>query len=327
MSMKKWLFAIWFILAGVNSSSAQNMALEANQILLKASDLETFKAGEQPKLRLETNFSFHYPNGQEVKGGYIRELDSEEVWRDDLQFGDLRYTRVRNEKQIWTRENFDFIPIPVQELWHSLHTTTFRMAASDVVKQVHDRKINGAELRCVEFESVLGTAVQNGQICVQKDTGLVVQWWFGERITTYSDYADFAGRMRPRHIAVELVGKGIVVADVSYAAVTAFGAETFKPLADGEISEVCFTSRDPIAKEAPLPAYPHAYRSNQYKGKVIVDLKIGSDGNVLNAAIVQTVHPDIDAAALEAVKKWKFEPGICNGKPVKATSSVMVNFQ
>jgi TonB family protein len=42
---------------------------------------------------------------------------------------------------------------------------------------------------------------------------------------------------------------------------------------------------------------------------------------------MQTVHPDVDKAALETVKKWKFEPATCNGKPVKFTGPVQVEFK
>jgi TonB family protein len=296
-------------------------------MLLKASDLGTFKVGEQPKVRVRANFSFHRPDAQEVKGIYVRELESAEKWRNELQFGDLRSTRVRNGNQVWTHENFDFMPIAVEELLHALFTSTFRMAAADVVKRVHDRKINGIDTRCVEFESIVGKTMENGQICVQKDTGLVTEWQYGKRITTYSDYSSFAGRMKPRHITIEFESNNTVVADVSYDEVTAFDSETFKPLADGEVSDVCTTSRGPIAKYAPNPVYPLTVPSGAYKGKVVVDIKVGPDGHVQNAAIAETVQPQVDAAALEAVKKWQYEPGTCNGKPIKFTIQVSVNFQ
>jgi protein TonB len=66
--------------------------------------------------------------------------------------------------------------------------------------------------------------------------------------------------------------------------------------------------------------------SSAYKGIVIVDVKIGTDGHVEKAGIAQTVHPDLDQAALDAVKQWVYEPAKCDGETVVAFTKVDVKF-
>ena len=75
-----------------------------------------------------------------------------ERWADRLEIGDFRQERVRIEKQIWTKKSDDFVDL----LFKALFTTTFRMAQSDVVNRVHNRKLEGTEARCIEFRNMVG---------------------------------------------------------------------------------------------------------------------------------------------------------------------------
>lgn len=53
---------------------------------------------------------------------------------------------------------------------------------------------------------------------------------------------------------------------------------------------------------------------------------IEKDGSVNNLAVVETAGADLDKAALEAVRQWKFEPSTCNGEPVAIETEIFVHF-
>ncbi len=42
--------------------------------------------------------------------------------------------------------------------------------------------------------------------------------------------------------------------------------------------------------------------------------------------MTETSGADLDVAALDAIKKWTFEPAKCDGKPVAHKISIMVHF-
>lgn len=55
---------------------------------------------------------------------------------------------------------------------------------------------------------------------------------------------------------------------------------------------------------------------------------IGRDGHVASARVLSAqVHPDFAAAALDAVRQWRFTPTLLNGKAVDVVMTVSVTFK
>ena len=73
------------------------------------------------------------------------------------------------------------------------------------------------------------------------------------------------------------------------------------------------------------PLYPQIAVFQQARGTVIIEITIGTDGKVQDARIVHSV-PQLDLAALEAVRQWEYEPTRVNGVLVALAMTVIVNF-
>lgn len=73
------------------------------------------------------------------------------------------------------------------------------------------------------------------------------------------------------------------------------------------------------------PVYPEAARRAGIQGTVTVQALVGTDGVVRDARVVDGI-PALDAAALQAVRQWRFEPARAGGKPVAVWVSVPVRF-
>jgi len=73
------------------------------------------------------------------------------------------------------------------------------------------------------------------------------------------------------------------------------------------------------------PVYPPIALAMQARGTVILDVTIGTDGRVLDAKVIHSV-PQLDLAALEAVRQWEYEPTRINGALVTLIMTVVVNF-
>jgi TonB family protein len=74
------------------------------------------------------------------------------------------------------------------------------------------------------------------------------------------------------------------------------------------------------------PVYPEEARINGVQGVVILEAKIDEHGRVIDAMVLRSV-PQLDQAALAALKQWVYEPLIIDGKPMKALFTVTVNFR
>ena len=84
--------------------------------------------------------------------------------------------------------------------------------------------------------------------------------------------------------------------------------------------------RPPTKTKNVTPAYPDAAKSARVQGVVIIEAVIGADGRVADAKVLRSV-PQLDEAALDAVKQWEFTPTLLNGKPVPVIMTVTVNFK
>ena len=73
------------------------------------------------------------------------------------------------------------------------------------------------------------------------------------------------------------------------------------------------------------PVYPRVGLATQAQGTVILDVTIGTDGKVQDVKVIHSV-PQLDLAALEAVRQWEYEPTRINGALVALIMTVVVNF-
>jgi protein TonB len=73
------------------------------------------------------------------------------------------------------------------------------------------------------------------------------------------------------------------------------------------------------------PDYPEEAQSARVQGMVILDIVIGVDGRVVQTQVIQSI-PELDQAAIDAVRQWRYEPTLLNGEPVEVAMHVTVNF-
>lgn len=65
----------------------------------------------------------------------------------------------------------------------------------------------------------------------------------------------------------------------------------------------------PLGGYQHMPAYPESARRQGVEGVTTLRFRVQTDGTVGEMSLVRSAgHPDLDRAAMEAVKKWRFEP-------------------
>lgn len=75
------------------------------------------------------------------------------------------------------------------------------------------------------------------------------------------------------------------------------------------------------------PVYPENCVKEGIEGVVILEATTDEEGNVAKVEILRPVHPDLDKAAIEAVKQWKYAPFIFEGEPRAVVFTVTVSFK
>jgi TonB family protein len=75
------------------------------------------------------------------------------------------------------------------------------------------------------------------------------------------------------------------------------------------------------------PEYSEEARKAKYAGTVVLAVEVWPDGQAHNIRVVRSMGLGLDEKAIEAVEKWKFAPGLKEGKPVRVAATIQVNFR
>ena len=73
------------------------------------------------------------------------------------------------------------------------------------------------------------------------------------------------------------------------------------------------------------PQYPAPAKLARIEGRVSLQAVIGKDGAIENLHVISG-HPLLVAAAIDAVKQWRYKPYFLNGEPVEVETQIVVNF-
>lgn len=83
----------------------------------------------------------------------------------------------------------------------------------------------------------------------------------------------------------------------------------------------------PVPVQMPAPRYPAQAARRGVGGTVRVRAEVGVDGVPTSVAVVEgSGTRELDRAALDAVRRWRFQPGQVNGRPVPGSVVVPIEF-
>jgi TonB family protein len=114
---------------------------------------------------------------------------------------------------------------------------------------------------------------------------------------------------------VVLAGCGVAVAQGR----APDGQEAALPLDDYDVP--------PRAIRTTRPQYPAEAREREVEGTVLLRILIDRDGKVARAEVVESVEDELDEAALQCVKTWRFAPATKHGRPVAVVAEAPIAFR
>lgn len=75
------------------------------------------------------------------------------------------------------------------------------------------------------------------------------------------------------------------------------------------------------------PEYSEEARKAKFQGTVVLYVEVDEHGNPRNLKVIRPLGLGLDQKAIEAVEKWRFKPGLKDGKPVAVAATIEVNFR
>ena len=94
----------------------------------------------------------------------------------------------------------------------------------------------------------------------------------------------------------------------------------------GQIYHVGAGVSAPSIVSARQPDYTDEANRARKEGKVVLSLVVDTTGHAQNLRVVTPLGYGLDEKAIEAVKQWRFQPGMKDGKPVNVQINVEVEF-
>ena len=99
--------------------------------------------------------------------------------------------------------------------------------------------------------------------------------------------------------------------------------------APGEVPAIAAAAHPPVPTHQTVPALPTALRGAIWKATVVdVNVSVDATGNVVKAEAVAKagLNPLLRDAAVQAARRWKFQPAQFDGHAVPANIVVQFNF-
>jgi TonB family protein len=74
------------------------------------------------------------------------------------------------------------------------------------------------------------------------------------------------------------------------------------------------------------PQYSERAKAEKIQGEVTMECVVKTDGTVGRIEVTKSLDPDLDQAAIDAARQWRFEPGTRKGKPVNVLVTILIAF-
>lgn len=75
------------------------------------------------------------------------------------------------------------------------------------------------------------------------------------------------------------------------------------------------------------PEYSEEARKAKWQGTVVLSVVVDEKGYPRDLKVLRSLGLGLDQKAIEAVEKWRFKPGLKDGKPVAVAATIEVNFR
>ncbi len=173
----------------------------------------------------------------------------------------------------------------------------------------YKHKIGGAAAWCMDK----GDDATRGHLCVDAERNVVLSATPAE----FSDFAVVGGALVPQTIRItDRFGAPVEVRNIKIISYPA-EASLFEIPPHAMELETCADHEPAKLVDAPMPARSNLSR-HATNSTVALFAFVSKEGQVSSVKILTLVQADFNARILEAIKKWRFKPATCGGRPVNS---------
>ena len=289
-------------------------------IFARADQVMNIRTGDTVPFKITIRFQVLNMAPQPVEGIFTRLYVSQEKWRSETVFGPYQRIEWGGVNGYWRERNTTAEPWAMRDIdrmiAYSYVLTQHKQIRWTGVK--HTTTVDGKPVTAVE--GLWGRVPWTYYF--DDTTGVLVRLDFanGRGAYEWSDFQPFRSKLFPRTMKMFQAGKVIMLLHVdelvklenpdSLLLVHSAGAEQ-RPN--------CVGMKFPVLTDETPSFVPPGLRDVVRQGRIpVLTAMIGKDGRAHDTAISRTSGNDaLDAAAMEAVKGYKWQPAMCGNDPVE----------
>jgi TonB family protein len=276
-------------------------------------------------IRTEVTFSATGDDGIATTGSYIRTRSTDNALREDFVFGDYRMSRMRDQGNVATHGPWVDIPYTLRKVMEFVPYLPIRFDPTDVITSINETQMNGKAAVCIQFVTVRGDDRNPGDICVAKQNSTVIEWHDRDRSFQALEYGSVKDALLPSHFVYREDAKLVIDASVRWELLDARPDDAFVAPEDWRHTRLCKSFAMPVPKSAPQPAARGGVDAPITTVEVRVHVR--PDGTVGKAEVLKPVRDDLDSEAVELVKTWTYQAGVCEGNKQEFAIDAAVHFQ
>jgi len=317
-----------------NAAYAATQEVDSPETLIsRARVLEDVWTQGTPPSLMRAEVQVFDAKGTTIRGDYTLDWVSPFQWREEIRFVDYDRLRVRDAKGYWQRSGLRHQPEIIFQLDTLLRPKdVLNVEPKQTLGKVRNRRKDQARERCTEVKWAKAT---DRVMCFDEVSGALVSVEYpnGEnqhlpeisRIE-YGAFNAVDGHLFPYEIRALQDRRVIASVKILQIAKAEHDPSLFKLPVNAEFWEQCDDMREAELVDHPYGRYPPSARTNHEQGRVIIYAVIETDGRLSHMAIIHRAPPNLEAAALEAVRQWHYKPATCGQTPIRTETSIAMDF-
>jgi protein TonB len=327
---RKYLSALAYCLAVLTSACfGGNGQREASALIERATELSDIRGSNAPAFHLKAKLTFYQENSN-IEGTYSESWVSGGQWRRETIVGSFYHTEVASGDKRWVLDNTNDLQINLSQ--PQLTLAVWRMEyALWKSGRIEEKTFHGQGVHCLMRDAY--SVETKAALCFDKVTGALAvkvdpverRQRIVDQTCEYGGYQSFGEKTFPRIVRCFDGSKlKLEVRVLELDTANNLSAELFAPLGGAKESFNCQG-----ILETPKPvSTPNAFppRAENPKHPVVLLVMVGKNGRTQDIRITKSIDKDFDSAAVNAVRRWKFEPAKCEGEPIELEINVEIQF-
>ncbi len=273
-------------------------------------------------------------NGTTAQGDYTLDWVSPAQWREQIHFANYERLRVGDAKGYWQKGTLDYQPALIYQLSGLLYLkSVLRVRTTQTLSKIKRQEKDGVRQKCVEVKWVKAV---DRVLCFDDTSGTLISIDYpqGEHQAApgisrieFGDFSSAGGKLVPYEIRALRDRKVVATLKVlEIAKITEVNRALFDAPANAELWPQCDDMQDAEPVDRVLASHSPAAVPFGAPVRIILYGVVEADGSLSHVTIIQGANTDLNTAAFEAFRRWRYKPAQCGQTPIRVETSMWFDF-